>query len=109
LLWQSASRHILVFAVGSNIRLLSAMRTWGMDGTFKVVPQWCRQLFTIHDIVADNLVPPVINKAAVLAVDLQPQTIICDFETALIPAIQGYFLNTRLHGCYFQQFSILTA
>ncbi|KRY35418.1 hypothetical protein T01_15196 [Trichinella spiralis] len=35
LLWQCASRHILVFATGSNIRLLAAMRTWSMDGTFK--------------------------------------------------------------------------
>ncbi|KRX52259.1 hypothetical protein T09_6919 [Trichinella sp. T9] len=28
-------------------------------------------------------------------------TIICDFETALIPAIRGYFPNTRVQGCYF--------
>ncbi|KRZ01091.1 hypothetical protein T11_1930 [Trichinella zimbabwensis] len=59
LLWQSASRHILVFATGSNIRLLAAMRTWGMDGTFKVVPQWYQQLFTIHAFVAGKLVPAV--------------------------------------------------
>ncbi|KAL1245835.1 Valine--tRNA ligase [Trichinella spiralis] len=37
------------------------------------------------------------NKAAVLRVNLNPQTIICDSETALIPAIQGYFPNTRLN------------
>ncbi|XP_003366564.1 UDP-N-acetylglucosamine 2-epimerase, partial [Trichinella spiralis] len=37
----------------------------------------------------------LIDKAAVLKVDLNPDTIICDFETALIPAIQGYFPNTR--------------
>ncbi|KRZ65695.1 hypothetical protein T10_4175 [Trichinella papuae] len=43
----------------------------------------------------------LLNKAAVLRVNLNPQTIICDFETALIPAIQGYFLNTRVQGCYF--------
>ncbi|KRZ80081.1 hypothetical protein T10_13377, partial [Trichinella papuae] len=97
LLWQSASRHILVFAMGSNIRLAA-----------------------IHTFVAGKLVPAVycscaskdigthgyifqafINKAAVLGVNLNPQTIICDFETALIPAIQGYFLNTRVQGCYF--------
>ncbi|KRX12415.1 hypothetical protein T07_8104, partial [Trichinella nelsoni] len=36
-----------------------------------------------------------------LEVDLNPDTIICDFETALIPAIQGYFPNTRVQGCYF--------
>ncbi|KRY54764.1 Protein Asterix [Trichinella britovi] len=41
------------------------------------------------------------HKAAVLGVNLNPQTIICDFETALIPAIQGYFPNTRVQGCYF--------
>ncbi|KRX30237.1 hypothetical protein T05_16459, partial [Trichinella murrelli] len=35
------------------------------------------------------------DKAAVLEVDLNPDTIICDFETALIPAIRGYFPNTR--------------
>ncbi|KRY74087.1 hypothetical protein T4A_11173 [Trichinella pseudospiralis] len=31
---------------------------------------------------------------------LNPQTIICDFETALIPAIHGYFPNTKaFHVC----------
>ncbi|KRX46389.1 hypothetical protein T09_1722 [Trichinella sp. T9] len=59
LLWQCASRHILVFAAGSNIRLLAAMRTWGMDGTFKIVPQWYQQLFTIRAFVVDKLVPAV--------------------------------------------------
>ncbi|KRY09245.1 hypothetical protein T12_12274 [Trichinella patagoniensis] len=120
LLWQSASRHILVFATGYNIRLLAAMQTWVMDGTFKIVPQWYQQLFTIHAIVAGKLVPAVyclctgkdiatygfifqalIDKAAVLEVDLNPDTIICDFETALIPAIRGYFPNMRVQGCYF--------
>ncbi|KRX88708.1 hypothetical protein T4E_7118 [Trichinella pseudospiralis] len=51
LLWQSASRRILVFAVDSNIRLLAAMQTWDMDGIFKVVPQWYEQLFTIRSFV----------------------------------------------------------
>ncbi|KRY42834.1 hypothetical protein T01_6089 [Trichinella spiralis] len=80
LLWQSASRHILVFATGSNIRLLAAMRTWGMVGF---------------------IFQALLNKAAVLGVNLNPESIICDFETALIPVIQGYFPNTRVQGCYF--------
>ncbi|KRX36345.1 hypothetical protein T05_8968 [Trichinella murrelli] len=50
LLWQSSSRHILVFATGSNIRLLADRRALGMDGTFTVLPQWYQQLFTIHEI-----------------------------------------------------------
>ncbi|KRZ00590.1 hypothetical protein T11_839 [Trichinella zimbabwensis] len=120
LLWQNASRHILVFATGSEIRLQAARPTWGMDGTFKVVPQWYQQLFTIHVFVAGKLVPAVyclctgkdigtyryvsqalLNKAAVLRLNLNPETIICDFETALIPAILDYFPNTRVQGCYF--------
>ncbi|KRX40849.1 hypothetical protein T05_4584 [Trichinella murrelli] len=44
------SKHILVIATGSNIRLLAAMRTWGMDGTFKVVPQWYQQLLTTRRV-----------------------------------------------------------
>ncbi|KRY30930.1 hypothetical protein T01_10595, partial [Trichinella spiralis] len=91
LLWQSVSKHILVFATSSNIRLLATIKTWGTDGTFK--------LFSIYAIVVSKLVPVVccyvrlkilanktsINKAAVLSVNLYPQTIICNFEIALIP------------------------
>ncbi|KRY46370.1 hypothetical protein T03_3122 [Trichinella britovi] len=50
LFWQNSSRHILVFATGSNIRLLADRRALGMDGTFTVLPQWYQQLFTIHEI-----------------------------------------------------------
>ncbi|KRY65701.1 hypothetical protein T4B_4846 [Trichinella pseudospiralis] len=61
LLWQTASRRILVFAVGSNIRLLApwGIGHAGMDGTFKLATQCYRQLFTIHNFVADKLVPVV--------------------------------------------------
>ncbi|KRY52797.1 hypothetical protein T03_5325 [Trichinella britovi] len=120
LLWECASKHILIFSTADKIRLLAAMKTWAMDGTFKVVRQWYQQLFTIHAFAAGKLVPAVyclctgkdigtygfifqalLNKVAVLEVNLNPQTIICDFETALIPAIQGYLPNTRVQGCYF--------
>ncbi|KRX49799.1 hypothetical protein T05_7326 [Trichinella murrelli] len=56
LLWQSASSHILVLATGSNIRLMATRRTWALDGTFKIVPQWYQQLFTIHAFLAGKLV-----------------------------------------------------
>ncbi|KRX86297.1 hypothetical protein T4E_10179 [Trichinella pseudospiralis] len=55
----SASRHILIFAAGSNIRLLAAMKTWNMDSTFQIVLQWYQQLFIIHAFVAGKLVPAV--------------------------------------------------
>ncbi|XP_003369569.1 conserved hypothetical protein [Trichinella spiralis] len=40
-------------------------------------------------------------RAAALEVVLQPQTVICDFETALIPALQGTFPGVNIQGCYF--------
>ncbi|KRX13263.1 hypothetical protein T07_2067 [Trichinella nelsoni] len=39
--------------------------------------------------------------AGSLGVVLQPQTVICDFETALIPALQGTFPGVNIQGCYF--------
>ncbi|XP_003382009.1 conserved hypothetical protein [Trichinella spiralis] len=59
LLWQSASRQILILATDSSIRLMATRRTWALDGTFKVVPQWYQQLLTIHAFLAGKLVPAV--------------------------------------------------
>ncbi|KRX61351.1 hypothetical protein T06_14143 [Trichinella sp. T6] len=86
LLWHSALKHIVVFATDNNIGLLGQTKIWGMDniGTYGSIFQ------------------ALINKAAVLEVDLNPDTIIFDFETALIPLIQDYFVNTRVQGCYFR-------
>ncbi|KRX51834.1 hypothetical protein T09_12812 [Trichinella sp. T9] len=72
---------------------MATLKTWGMDRTFKHL--------TVYAIVASKLVPVVccyvrvkilanktlINKAAVLSVNLYPQTIICNFEIALIPLL----------------------
>ncbi|KRX93901.1 hypothetical protein T4E_6048 [Trichinella pseudospiralis] len=98
LLWQSASRYILVFATGSNIRLLAVMRTVDMDSTFKLVPAvyclcpgkdigtyWRDYFSSFNKQSGSSQGQPQLN----------PQTIICDFETALIPAIHGYFPNTK--------------
>ncbi|KRY54982.1 hypothetical protein T03_7680 [Trichinella britovi] len=75
------------------------------------------QLFSIHAFSAGKLVPAIclctnkdigtyefifealISRTAALKVDLNPDTIICDFETALIPAIQGYFPKVRVQCC----------
>ncbi|KRY25859.1 hypothetical protein T03_10000, partial [Trichinella britovi] len=38
------------------------------------------------------------SKAEELGVQLEPAKFVCDFETALILAIQGNFLNTQVQG-----------
>ncbi|KRX64550.1 hypothetical protein T09_1835 [Trichinella sp. T9] len=35
---------------------MATRRTWALDGTFKIVPQWYQQLFTIHAFLAGKLV-----------------------------------------------------
>ncbi|KRX31512.1 hypothetical protein T05_11283, partial [Trichinella murrelli] len=79
-----------------NLSILSEHSVWSMDGTFKIVPEWYQQMFTIHVFIADlstyrEIFDNLILKAAALGVVLQTQTVICDFETALIPALQGTF------------------
>ncbi|XP_003382123.1 hypothetical protein Tsp_08977, partial [Trichinella spiralis] len=93
----------------------------------KTVPQIYHEenvtskLFIIHVFIAGKLVPHVscltvhkdlsmyreifdnlIVKAATLGVVLQLQTVISDFETALIPALQGTFPGVSMQGCYFR-------
>ncbi|KRY06582.1 hypothetical protein T12_3131, partial [Trichinella patagoniensis] len=87
LLYNHVYNSILIFCTEENLSILSEHSVWSMDGTFKIVPEWYQQMFTIH--------------AAVLGVVLQPQTVICDFETALIPALQGTFPGVNIQGCYF--------
>ncbi|KRX40420.1 hypothetical protein T05_810, partial [Trichinella murrelli] len=41
------------------------------------------------------------NSTRAQRVVLQPQTVICDFETALIPAVQASFPGVQIQGCYF--------
>ncbi|KRY67849.1 hypothetical protein T4B_14513 [Trichinella pseudospiralis] len=36
----------------SSEQSISDNKLWGIDGTFKVVPQWYQQLFTIHAFMA---------------------------------------------------------
>ncbi|KRY78338.1 hypothetical protein T4A_11359 [Trichinella pseudospiralis] len=45
--------------------------------------------------------PALHSKAEELGVHLAPAKFVCDFETALIPSIQGNFPNTRVQGCFF--------
>ncbi|KRY19949.1 hypothetical protein T12_7166 [Trichinella patagoniensis] len=119
LLTQSASNHIPRIDGTFNVVpqwYLSHPELCSSSGQLDI---WFRypQLFAIHAFSAGKLVPAIclctnkdigtyefifealISRAAALEVDLNPDTIICDFETALIPAIQGYFPKVRVQCC----------
>ncbi|KRX60072.1 hypothetical protein T09_15528 [Trichinella sp. T9] len=89
-----------------NLSILSEHSVWFMDGTFKIVPEWYQQMFTIHVFLADlstyrEIFDNLILKAETLGVVLQPQTIICDFEFSLIPLMQRTFRGIHMRSCYF--------
>ncbi|XP_003382167.1 conserved hypothetical protein [Trichinella spiralis] len=117
---EASSASVDLETAEENLSILSEHFVWCMDGTFKIVPEWYQQMFTIHVFIAGKLVPlaycltvhkdlymyreifdNLILKAAALGVVLHPQKVICDFETALIPALQGTFPGVNIQGCYF--------
>ncbi|KRY69580.1 hypothetical protein T4A_10103 [Trichinella pseudospiralis] len=67
-----------------------------MSTVGKGVGRYCR-CRKFYCKIVDNL----ISKAAALGVVRQPQTVICNFETALISTVQARFKSVHIQGCYF--------
>ncbi|KRX58732.1 hypothetical protein T06_14066, partial [Trichinella sp. T6] len=65
------------------------------------LPLWNRRVTCCVDDLSHEIFDNLFLKAAELGVVLQPQTVICDFETALIPAVQASFPGVQIQGCYF--------
>jgi hypothetical protein len=115
--------RILLFATQANIQRLSQASFWLMDGTFKTVPTVFRQLYTIHapvggensrilplvyslitsksEEIYKNLFEELIEFAAENDINLQPSTILTDFELASINASRQIFPNVENKGCFF--------
>ena len=102
--------RIIVFATEENIELLAHSPAWSMDGTFKTAPELLFQLYTIHSCSNDRVISCVYallpNKQQttyarffdVLLDDdhLPPQTVMLDFEIAVLNAVRGSFPNSTL-------------
>ncbi|KRY99613.1 hypothetical protein T11_14689, partial [Trichinella zimbabwensis] len=106
-MYHSPTNVILIFATEAGVRLLAQSNCWCGNGTYKIVPSRYQQLFTLHVFMRDLptyswIFEVLHSKAAELCVQLDPAKFVCDFETALILAIQGNFPNTRVQGCFFQ-------
>ena len=111
---------IVLFGTESSLKLLSEANTYYVDWTFRVTPSISYQLFTIH-IVKHNQSFPLVyallpNKqrqtyshvflllkdaALSLGITLNPDTLMSDFELALIQATVLNFPNASQKGCYY--------
>ncbi|KRY03233.1 hypothetical protein T03_2018 [Trichinella britovi] len=48
-MYHSPTNDILIFATEDGVKLLAQSNCWCGDMTFKIVPSWYQQLFTLHE------------------------------------------------------------
>ena len=115
-------KRIIVLASESCLEDLVDFPNWGVDGTFKVVPELWYQLFTIHVYVEHTSVPRVfvllpdktqdtykrmfeILKNLVENVtngnEFQPESLSTDFEKASLNSISEAYPNASIFCCLF--------
>lgn len=113
--------RIIVFATNDNLRKLAASHTWFCDGTFRICPDLFTQVFTIHGMFHEAAFPFVyallpdkteVSYTAVFdAVQercdqlhiqcSEPETVVNDFEMAIINAVKAKHPRSSLRLCFF--------
>lgn len=106
--------RIILFTTRENLRFLDKQTEWYIDGTFDVAPSFFKQVYTIH-CVKDNSVLPMVyallpNKKQVTYKKMlllikhhltsTPKFVNCDFELAAINAVR-MILQCDIGGCFF--------
>lgn len=112
---------VLVFATDENIKVLQQCSDLYLDGTFRTVPKPYYQYVTVHGCFHGRVIALVsclltgktigqyrqilqFLKAKVRALTghgMKPKKIICDFECALISAIETELPRSKICGCLF--------
>ena len=116
--WDSGDDdRILIFASQDKLLALQNNNNWFMDGTFDSVPLIYTQIVTIHALVDGISIPCVYallpNKMQatyirmlrelcnIQGINLQPQTVLIDFEVAEKNALEAVFPGVSVEGCFF--------
>ncbi|CAF3646667.1 unnamed protein product [Rotaria socialis] len=106
---------LIIFTTQSNLSILKQNKHWFADGTFKVCPDDYYQLFTLHAMMTNAIIPLVygllIGKSSedynlffekVLEQDnFEPESIMTDFETGTIKSVREMLPNVLHKGCLF--------
>jgi len=112
---------VAVFMTEQHCRVLSSCDTVFIDGTFRTAPSPFYQLVTVHGLFRGAVIPlcfcllsgktvghyrqlieHVRNKIRqTCRRRWNPRNLICDFELALITAVETELPRTRVRGCYF--------
>ena len=108
--------QVVLFSTARNLEYLSQSRNWFADGTFKSAPPLFQQLYTIHVLKCNKVIPMVyvlsnekstnsyihvLTELKHLQSRLNPSTIMVDFEQAALLAFQTIFPDAVQQGCFF--------
>lgn len=108
--------RILVFSTEENLNFLFRSKHWFADGTFKTSPNLFFQVFTIHGVEKNEVIPCVyallpnkteetyirlLEEVKKLKPNLSPQTVMLDFEKASVNAFHSSFPSIEIRGCFF--------
>lgn len=105
-----------MFATNENLDRLVQTTDIYADGTFSSAPIMFYQVYTIHGIFDGFVIPlvfcllpnkrsstycKVLNKLKELRPQLNPKSIMMDYEKAQINAFQSVFKDITVRGCFF--------
>jgi hypothetical protein len=111
-----AVNRILIFGTHENLNVLAQSPHWFLDGTFKTAPSIFFQLYTIHALVHERTIPCIyallpnksqatytslLQQLMTLHANLNPVTLMVDFEQAMINSIQQVLPNAQVKGCFY--------
>ncbi|OXA59365.1 AKT-interacting protein [Folsomia candida] len=112
----SHADRIMIFSTARNLEFLSQCNVWLVDGTFKSSPVLFDQLFILHGMRNESTFPLIycltpnrtsgtyirlLSEIKKLQPNLDPTTILSDYEKASIRAMEDIFPQAEKNGCFF--------
>lgn len=113
--------RVIVFSSVEQLRHLAMADRWFMDGNFAMSPTQFQQLYVIRAPLGDSavscvyallsgktqtiyetLLKAIVEKCDQLSYSVDPTTIVCDFELAVINAVTAVLgSHVTVHGCFY--------
>lgn len=112
----NGNERIIIFGRQSWLKILVTSRIWFADGTFSIAPKLFSQCYVIlakenggvHPIVyallQNKSTRTYVNMFQILKEiepNLNPASIVCDYEQAAHCAMRAIFPNVQIKGCFF--------
>lgn len=113
---EPSNNRILIFCSPKCLDIMAECEHWFADGTFKSCPSIFSQIYTIHVLKQNTVIPTcfallpsktqenyneVLNALKLLKPSINPKSILTDFEQGAINAFKECFPVIQTRGCHF--------